>query len=489
LEIKTLAKNTIILASPKVLAFAVGILKSKLIAVLLGTTGFGIIEQLTSTINFIRNSTLSFMPHGMIKLIASEKADRFDKRVISEIIKTYFLMIIPVMLITIVLSVVFANQITVFIFGDLKYKSYFLFGILALPISFLGVSFTSILKAFKEIKSLALAEVYLMIINLVIFVPFVYYFGVKGGVIYVVLTFLNSLLISLYLVNKNVFKKYKISIKKIRTAVFSNIHFKELLTFIGVGIIGGTFLVVEDMASRAIVVNQLGIDMIGVYSPITKWQALFIGFILPSIYTYIFPRLSEAKSDEEVTSVINDVIRIITFVTLPFIIVGISTRQWIIPLFYSKDFMEATIYLPYHFAFLIFAVWAPILGQIFAPTGRLKIELIFIIIINSLSLFLVYYFVPKIGLYGYLLRFTVTPFITVIAFYIFWNNKIKFRLKKENIKIIVYAIFCSTMMVLFKDSGNVILSLIGLVLLSLIGFMLKKQEKEFILKKLKKLRI
>lgn len=425
------------------------------------------------------------MPDGMVKLIAKEKAEKFDKTIIAAIVKTYFLMIIPVIITAVTLSLIFADQVTLFVFGDIQYKNYFLIGLIGLPVSFIASSFRSILKAFKEIRSFATAEIYSLIINFLLFFPLVYFFGVLGGVISVALYFVVGLLVVFSLVRKNVFKKYGITFKLIREAVFSKIHYKELLTFIGIGFVAGTFKVFENMASRAIVVNNLGIDHIGIYSPITKWQVLFIGFILPSIFTYLYPRLSESKTNEEIISVVNDVIRMITFLVLPFIIIGISTRQWIIPLFYSKEFLEASIYLPYHFAFLLFMVWGIILMHLFAPTGRVKLELVFHVVINALSLLMVYYFVPKIGLYGYLLKFTVTPLVQLIAFFIFWKKEISFSLKRENIFISFYAVFCCALMLIIKDLHPIFQVSIAIVLISFMAFFMKKQERNFLLRKLK----
>jgi PST family polysaccharide transporter len=485
MELKTLAKNSAILASPKVLNFFVGILRSKLIAIFLGTTGFGIIDQLTSTVNLIRRSTLSFLPDGMVKLIAEERAGGFDKGVIAEIIKTFLLMVIPLMIIVPVVSFIFADEITLFILGDLKYKKYFLIALISLPISFFGVSFRSMLKAFKEIKSFALAEVYIMIINLIFFIPLIYFYGVLGGVVYVTLSFFVSFSVVIYLVNKNVFHKYGITIKSIRDAVFSTKYFKEMLAFIGVGMIAGSFRVFENMATRAIVVNELGIDKIGIYGPIMKWQALFMGFILPSIFTYLYPRLSEINNDnEKIIGVTNDVLRMISFLAIPFVIIGISTREIIIPLFYSNDFIEAATYLPFHFSFIFLALWATIFEQIFAPTGRLRVFLVFSVIITAISLFLVYYYVPQYGLYGYMLRYTVTPMLSFLVYFVYWRKEIHFRIKKGNLILIGYALLAVSILLIVRNTATWVQILLGAMLLAGSIFLTEKRERDFIMNKI-----
>lgn len=486
MEIKTLAKNTVILASPKVLKFFVGLIRTKFIAIFLGVTGLGIIDQLTNTINQIRRLSLSFLPDGMVKLIAEENAEGASLIKISSIIKTYFIMVIPLSIFVTFFGYLFADEITIYILGDIEYKLYFLIAFTALPITIFSTSFRAFLKAYKEIKSFALAEFIIIIVNLILFIPLVYYYRILGGVIYAALSFFVTFLVIFYVVRRNVFKKYNINFRDVKNAVISKKYYKELIAFISVGIVAGSFRVFENIAIRAIVVNDLGIDELGVYNPITKWANLFIGFILPSIYTYLYPRLSEAKDNKDIVSVINDVVRLLTFIILPFIIIGISTREWIIPLFYSRDFLDATIYLPYHFSALIFVVWSTILEQIFAPTGRLRIFLIFVIVLNTISLILVYYLVPVVGLYGYMARFTVIPLLTILVYVIFWKREIKFALKSENVKIIVYALICCTILLLMKEL-NVYVQLLSIILILPMFYLLSQKEKAFLLKKIKKI--
>lgn len=485
MEIKTLAKNTYILAMPKVLNFGVGLIRTKLIAIFLGVTGLGIIDQLTNTIKQVRLLSLSFLPDGMVKLIAKENAGEGNMLNIFSIIKTYFLMVLPLAVFMTILGYLFADEITVFIFGDIEYKIYFLIGFTALPITIFSTSFRAFLKAYKEIKSFAIAEFFIIIINLILFVPLVYFYKVLGGVIYATSSFFVTLFVILFVVRKNVFLKYGITLKSIKSASYSKIYSNELFAFIGVGIVAGFFRVFENIAIRSIVVRDLGIEELGIYNPITKWSNLFIGFILPSLYTYLYPRLSEAKDNLDISNVVNDVIRLLTFVVLPFVIVGIAVREFIIPLFYSKDFVDASIYLPFHFSALLVVVWSTIFEQIFAPSGRLKVFLVFVIIINSLSLGLVYYFVPIIGLYGYMIKFTIIPLVTLVVYWVYWNKKIKFKLKKENIWVLVYSVICCSILLIIRDK-EFYLQIISLFLLVPLYFLMTQEEKNFLIKKIRR---
>jgi len=483
MEIKTIAKSTVLLAGPKIIQFIVGIVRAKLIAVYLGTTGSGIINQLRETIQQISTFALSSVPEGMVKLIAQENAIKIDIEKIGSIIKTYLVLIIPLSVLVTVFGYVFADKITIFVFGSIEYKLYFQIGFAAIPISIMTASTVSVLQAFKEIKSIAISGIVIILINFILFIPLIYFYKITGGVIYVTLSFFITFFVFYFYMKKNIFQKYNISFKDIKSGIFSNKYFKELIKFMGFGLVSGTYYIFTEISTRAIVVNELGIDKLGIYAPIAAWGGLFTGFILPSMGTYLFPRISEAKDNQDIIGVINDVIRLTTFITLPFVIIGISIRQWIIPLFYSTEFIEASIYLPFHFAGLLFTIWTFAFTYIFAPTGRLKSYLIFAIIFHSISLALVYFLVPKYGLFGYLSKFTIVPIITTLGYFIYWNYEIKFKLESDNIKIIIYTIFSICLLLLLKDEF-VSLLIITLPLIFVQFLFLKKQEKEFLYKKL-----
>ena len=485
MELKILAKNTLMLATPKVFSFLIGIIRTKLIALFLGVTGTGIVNQLQMTINEISAFTLTSLPEGMVKLIAQQNSIKIDIEKTMSIIKTYLLMLLPITILVTVLGYVFASEMTLYIFGDIQYKLYFQIGFIALPVSILSTTSYAMLNAHKEIKSLALAEIAIIFLNLILFIPLIYFFRITGGVVYVTLSFIVTFSCYTYFLRKNVFKKLRFTFLAFKNAIFSKEYFKVLIGFVSFGLIGGTYYIFTEITMRAIVVSELGIDKLGIYAPITAWAGLFVGFIFPALRTYLFPRLSEAKSNTEINALLNDVFRLMTFVTLPFVIIGISARNYIIPLFYSQEFMEASIYLPFHFAAILLTVWINPFEQVFAPTGRLRIYLLFGIIGESISLGLVYFLVPRFGLYGYLAKFTIAPFLALLVYFIYFTFEIKFRLKKENIMIILYSIISVILLLLIRNL-DIYLQMLGVALLASIFFLLKKQEKDFLLKKIRR---
>jgi PST family polysaccharide transporter len=482
-DIKTIAKNTLILALPKVVRFFIGIVNAKLVAVYLGPVGSGITSQLQNIVMNISVFANGGLVDGMVKQICNANADNANTDEIKKILKTFAVTIGFTTILAFILGLIFSVQLTQYVFGNQKYYTYFIIGFLGLPICIISSSSFAILKAYKKVKSLMYAEIAVIIINFVFFFALLFFFKLTGAVIHITLTYLITFLVYRYYANKDILKHLGINFISITKTEFSKKHFRELLTFFSIAIVVGFTTVLTDVSTRSIVATHLGIDKIGIYSPIVSWAGLFTSLILPSLGIYLFPRLSEAKSSIEITGVINDVFRIMTFILTLFVFVAIPLRSYLIPLFYSKEYADASIYLPFHFVGLFLFVWNYIFMLSFTPTGRIKNYFPLVILQNILDFAIVYYLVPKIGLWGWLARFTISPFIMSFIYYFYWHHSIKFRFSKENY-LLLFFIFISSIFVITFRNNFPVCSSIGLIAIILLWFIMKKEERKFLLSKI-----
>jgi len=489
MELRILAKNTSYLILPKIVKFLVGLVRSKLIAVLLGTTGAGVIAQLTSIVQQMSNFALMSVNDGLVKQIAEKKEEVGFAQILSQLLKSYVLIIFFLTVISSILLYIFSEEITIFIFGDIQYYDYFLIGLLSFPILVINSISFALLKGFKEIKYISRSELIVIVVNILIFLPLIYFFGLTGAVIYVPISLLTILIINQYYANSQVIKRLSINLKAIFISNISKESVKELFIFAGVGLSTGSALVVSEIASRAVVVNYLGIDQLGLYSPLISWANLFTGFILPSVSTYLYPRFSEAKTKEEISGILNDAIRFITFLMIPFLFISIPIRYQIIPLFYSEEFLSAGDYLPWHFLGVLFYLLMYALGSVLTPTGKVRIHGAIYIVISMVDFGVVFYFVPIFGLYGWLLKFLVSPIIFFIFFLAFLKYYYAFKLLRKNLVLISYIIvgfFSLIFTEYFVVSNKLILFLLAVLLVFFSILVLTKNEKELILNKIRR---
>ena len=215
---------------------------------------------------------------------------------------------------------------------------------------------------------------------------------------------------------------------------------------------------------------------------------MFTGFILPSVSTYLYPRFSEAKSDEEVSGVLNDVLRLVSFLMIPVLFLSIPIRYQIILLFYSKEFISAGIYLPWHFIGILFYLWMFALRAVLTPTGRIKTHGVTMVVMSLLDFGIVYFLVPCFGLYGWMLKFIVSPVLFFIFFYFYIRKLINFRIEKRNKYIMIYLLVISLLIIAVDNyliSDYRINLLIGVFLTGISFWFLSSSERNFLINKLK----
>jgi O-antigen/teichoic acid export membrane protein len=487
MELKLLIKNTSFLAGTTFIKFLAGIFRSKLNAIYLGTEGVGIVSQFLMMINTATDFTTLGMNEAVVKQIAQSANDEEANLNISSSIKTYLITISFFIGIGMSILILFQDEITLYVFGNGKFIRIFYLAIITFPLLILNGVFFAILKGFKGIKHIAIARTGIIVSNLLIFVPLIIIYKLKGAIIYLPISFLITMIWNLYFANRFYLKPNGLSFKNILKAPIRSDFRSEMLIFSGFGLIVSILSILSSFIGRSLVVTNFGIDKIGIYSPIITWAGLFTGFLLPSFNTYLFPRFSEVKTNKEATGIINDALRLATLCLLPLLLLAIPYRDFMIRLFYSSDFLEASNYLPYHFIGVVFNVWFVVFGQTMTPRGFIKQHTIFKSIFFSISLGLAFLLVPLYGLNGWMLKFIISYVFLFFVNYIFLVKKTDFIIYKSNLGLMIYILGTSAFLVLIeKVLNNIVPSMIlGPVFLLLTYFLLSTNEKNFLRNKLK----
>lgn len=487
MEFKTLLKNTSFLAGTRMIQFLTGLVRIKLIAYYLGTLGTGLVGQLSFVTQKMSQFTLLSMSEAVVKQIAENKNAPESIQLINSAYKAYFLLVGLFMFVSCTLLYLFSEYLTIYVFGDLAYISYFYIGLFSFPVLILDSIPFSILKAFKDVKTIAKARIIIVIINLIIAIPLILIFKLNGAIAFVPLSYIVNLIVNFVFAQNNYFKKLKINFFSIMRAEMNKSFLKELLVFSTFGLTVGVFAIISEFVCRSIVVSNLGVDSIGLYSPIIMWASMITGFILPSFSTYLYPRFCEIKSDVEISSLLNDGIRLGTFAIMPLLLIGIPYKNVFISLFYSDEFLGASSYLPFHFLGVVFYVWWYVFSQAMTPTGRIKQHGIFLTLYFALDMLVTYLFVKEIGLYGWMLKHIVSPFIFFWVYYIYAKKQMGLNMDKANSMLMFYLILAATILItvdLFFKDFVFVNSVLGPILLFLVLLFLKKEEKDFLRSKL-----
>jgi O-antigen/teichoic acid export membrane protein len=482
MELKKIVKSTSFLVISKTIQFTVGIIRSKLAAIYIGTIGVGVFSQVSYLVTMISNLSLLSMNDGLVKQIAEKKDSEGFKEQLKGLIKSYSILIVLASSIAIIICIIFSKQLTIFFIGDEKYLLYYLFGITCIPITIANSLSFALLKSYKATKYISRSNITSSIITLLFFVPLIYLFKTTGAVISVAINFLVLLIVNNLQVRIHILSQIGMKFKEVFKSKIDKKYTKDLLYFAFYGATTGLLLLVSESICRSMVVNKLGIEKFGIYSPITAWSNLLSGFILPSLSTYLYPRFSECKTNAEISDILNDSLRLVSFLMAPFLFIAIPYRLIIIPIFYSREFIEAGNFLPYHFIGMLFYMWWYALALVLTPTGRIRTYSIFIFFMALTNLITVYLFVPKFGLYGWMLKFIISPIVFYCLFFSYLRKEITFTINNSNLFIMIYLLISSFILILIDSSK--LKYFLPILFIGLCYFFLTRNEKQYLIKKL-----
>ena len=478
-EAKEFFKGVSALSISRGFEFFSGLIRVKLSAIYLGVKGVGILDQLLFFAQQTASFTMMSLPEGMVKQIAEKKDKEEINKVISSTLKGYLLIVSIIFLLVMLVMITFSDLASISIFGSSDLLYVYFIALLCIPILILNSIPFAILKAFKATKDIAKARTIIVLINLVIILPLIIKFGLNGMLFYVLLSYFNTLCINFYFAKKRYISEYEITFASIRNAKVSSSKMKELLAFATFGATVGVFAIVSELIIRSILVTNIGIESIGLYSPIIMLASLITGILLPAFSTYLYPRFCEFETLSDVSDLINVGIRIGTIILIPFVLIIIPMRSYLIQFIYSNEFVSSSDYLPIHFIGLIFYLWWFVLSQSLTPTGRIKQHGFMITIFYVLNMLTVYFLVNDLELLSYAIKFLIPPILIFFIYFIYCSIVMNLKISKQNKFLMIYSILSAILIIYIEIKfQNLYLSLFfstNLILLTY--FLMSKEER------------
>lgn len=477
-------KSTSILALTRLVEFIVGLIRVKLNAILLGVKGIGIVEQVAFFAQQMATFTTFSMSEGFVKQVAENSKENDESISINlcSAIKTYLLMICCFFLFSLSFSLTAKNLLVIYLFESSDYISYLLVAIACVPVLLInGFSF-SVLKAFKGTHYIAKARMIIVIVNLAFLVPLVYFFRLDGAVLYIFLSYFVTLVVNYYFAKLAYLSKYKVTFYKVLHSKVEKAKIRELLTFSGFGATVGLSLIASEMAIRSVVVANLGVESLGIYSPVIMWGSMFTGIILPTFSTYLYPRFCETKNPVIYQDLVNQGLRLATFAMVPFLFIGIPLKSIFISMFYNEEFLSAGKYVSIHFLGLLFYAWWYVYSQLMTPSGRIKLHGMLLVLMYVMNFLVVYILVDDYGLFSYALKFSITPIVFFGIYSIYFLFSAHVKINRNNIFLMISVVLLYLTLLLFEmHFEGIKLMVVAIFLMCPILRLLNDEELRFLL--------
>ena len=362
-ESRSVLKTNVIFGGVKVFQMLVGLIKNKIVALLLGPAGIGIQSLLMTTVNTIYQITNLGVPQSGVRELAVNKTE--DDR--SKVLLSINYLSILLGLISVVLCLLFSKSLSILVFKSPDYQWCFIIvSFLLLFESILGGE-VAILQGLRETKRLALSSLVGAIIALVISVPLYYYWRLEA--IPYVLVVGGAISSGTYFY----FRYQKIKVKK-------EFNYQELKApMLSVLKLGITLMVSNSFMSILVMILNIVIRRCGTNEDVGYYQAAysctysFITILIAILASDYYPRLSEKIEDKAGTcSIINTQMKLFYLIMMPIIALIVCVPNLIINILYSSKFNSIELPVQLMGIALMFRVLWQIFSYVILAKGDRK---------------------------------------------------------------------------------------------------------------------
>ncbi|ERI94320.1 polysaccharide biosynthesis protein [Clostridiales bacterium oral taxon 876 str. F0540] len=411
------------------------LVKTKYIAIMLGTYGMGITSYINNIIGTITAYTNLGLNNGIIKEISANKD---EKEKINKIINSVYCLTSLVALVSVLILIIFPSLLNLKLINiDLKYVYFATIFIAVLSTTITMIS-TAIINGFSEIKFLGTVNVLSNIAALIINVIAIFYYGLSGAIFSIALTSLSTSLLFIYYVSRSA----RINDIKL-TYKISNVKFimlKPLFKYGAVVITTSLMTNYSMLFMRKIIINSLGIEYNGLFQSIWAMCNQYLSLVLSSLGVYYLPTLCSKRNNNEIIEEINSTLSLILKVVLPIIIMVTLFRNLAMNVLYSHEFNTASKYIP---IFLIADYFKVIFWTLSMPIYSLpnfKLQIISEILYDLIMILMPLLLINKLGMFSIGLGYLISQIILVIFILISFKKIISLKINRKNKKLILSSI-------------------------------------------------
>ena len=314
------------------LIILIGLVRNKAMAVLLGAGGMGFNSLMMSVQTFAAQCTNLGLSFGAVPKL-SEIYEQDAKAGLDhyvQVIRLWSLITAALGLVFCVAASGLADNMT-FTWGD-HTLHYAMLGVSVAMLAIAGGE-TAILKATRQMGSLARIQICGAVGAVVLSVPLYYYWGQSGVVPAIVLiAALNMLLTVIY--------SYRCCPFKMR---FCKQHLRDGYSMIRLGV---SFVLAAaigsgaEMAIRAFINVEGGMDDVGFYNAAFMITITYAGMVFSAMETDYFPRLSAVNKDIKATNeTVNKQMEVSLLMLAPMLVALLMMLPVLIPMLFSRDFL------------------------------------------------------------------------------------------------------------------------------------------------------
>ena len=325
-------KYTGIFGGVQGLNILISLVRNKAVALLLGPTGMGLASLFQTTVNFISQTTNLGISFSAVRNV-SELFDHGDEESVNHFIKVVRVWSMLTGLVGMLLCIAIGPMLDNLTFSWGNHTLHF---VLLSPLVFLLAvtgGETAILKGARQLKSLAVIQIYSVMAALVITLPLYYLFGLTGIVPVMVLIGLSTLLLTIH----RSYRLYPLQLTGAKGILGEGMGMVRLgVAFTLAGVLGSG----AEFVIRTYLNNIGDLQVVGLYNTGFVMTMTYAGMVFSAMETDFFPRLSAVNSDVlRYNDLINKQAEVSVLLISPIIVMVFYVLPIMVPLLASGEFL------------------------------------------------------------------------------------------------------------------------------------------------------
>jgi antigen flippase len=325
-------KSTAIIGGAQVASIAIGVVRNKALALMLGPVGIGLSGTYLTVAGMIGGVTgLGLGPSG-VRQIAEASAANDPVRMARTVValrRASLLAGIVGMLVGLALCLPLSHST----FGDAAHASDLALMALTLLLGCISAGQWALLQGLRRLGDLAKSQVWGAFWGMLGSVAIVYLLRDRGIAPYLVLSALITLVLSWWYARK-------IHVQQLRLSWAETFSEARGLMTLGVAfVLQNLLLGASGYLNRVLIIRELGLSAVGLYTATWTLSTYYVGIVLKAMGTDFYPRLTAVANDHpNMNRLVNEQIEMGLLVATPGVLAVLALAPWALHLFYSSDF-------------------------------------------------------------------------------------------------------------------------------------------------------
>jgi PST family polysaccharide transporter len=328
-------KSSTLIGGSSVLNTAIGIVRTKALAVLLGPAGFGLFSLYSSIANLTQNiASVGINSSGVRQIAVAVGSD--DTLRVAQTAAVLRRTSIVLGVLGAALLIIFSGPISVLTFGTAEHASAICLLSIAVLFQLISGGQSALIQGMRRIVDLAKMGVLGALFGTLMGIPLVYFFRENGVVLCLIAVAGTTIVTSWWYSRKIQVEAPSMTLRQTSEEVSALLKLGFAFMTSGLVALGIAYAV------RVLVLRHVGFAAAGLYQSAWTLGGFYVGIILQSMGADFYPRLTAVIHDHtECNRLVNEQARISLLLAGPGIIGTLTFAPLVITLLYSAQFTDA----------------------------------------------------------------------------------------------------------------------------------------------------